>query len=324
MDEKISVIVPVYNVEQYLERCVDSIINQTYKNLEIILVNDGSTDNSGQLCDELAKKDDRIRVIHKKNGGVSETRNLGSRESNGKYITFIDSDDVVSVNMIEELYTNLLGNGADISIGNVIHNYNINNVVFDDSNNDILSWNNEEALKEFLKAKITSFYPVAKLFKKNIILDLEFNVDFKLAEDAMFITEILLEKDVKVVYSFKDIYAYCHRSESATTSINRDTVFDTIKVYDIILPKIEKKYPDLKRYVVLRKNWANFEVYDKLVLSDKEIFDIDRKILRNEILSSKKEILKERLFTMNRKISLYILYLSESFYKKLLLVRKKF
>ena len=80
MDEKISVIVPVYNVEQYLERCVDSIINQTYKNLEIILVNDGSTDNSGQLCDELAKKDDRIRVIHKKNGGVSETRNLGSRE----------------------------------------------------------------------------------------------------------------------------------------------------------------------------------------------------------------------------------------------------
>ena len=77
MDEKISVIVPVYNVEQYLERCVDSIINQTYKNLEIILVNDGSTDNSGQLCDELAKKDDRIRVIHKKNGGLSDARNVG-------------------------------------------------------------------------------------------------------------------------------------------------------------------------------------------------------------------------------------------------------
>ena len=324
MDEKISVIVPVYNVEQYLERCVDSIINQTYKNLEIILVNDGSTDSSGELCDELAKKDVRIRVVHKENGGVSEARNLGIRESNGAYITFIDSDDVVSIRMIEELYSNLLENGTDISIGNVIHNYNINNIFFDDSNNDILLWNNEEVLKEFLKAKITSFYPVAKLFKKNIILDLEFNVDFKLAEDAMFITEILLEKDVKVVYSFKDIYAYCHRSESATTSINRDTVFDTIKVYDIILPKIEKKYPDLKRYVVLRKNWANFEVYDKLVLSDKEIFDIDRKILRNEILSSKKEILKERLFTMNRKISLYILYLSESFYKKLLLARKKF
>ena len=323
MDEKISVIVPVYNVEQYLERCVASITNQTYKNLEIILVNDGSTDNSGQLCDELAKKDDRIRVIHKKNGGVSETRNLGSRESNGKYITFIDSDDVVSVNMIEELYTNLLGNGADISIGHVIHNYNINNVVFDDTNNDILLWNNEEALKEFLKAKITSFYPVAKLFKKNIILDLEFNVDFKLAEDAMFITEILLEKDVKVVYSFKDVYAYCHRSESATTSINSNTVFDTIKVYGIILPKIEKKYPDLKRYVVLRKNWANFEVFDKLILSSNSLFDKERKYLKNKIISSRSEILKENLFTLNRKISLLALSLSEYLYKKLLLVRKK-
>ena len=323
MDEKISVIVPVYNVEQYLERCVDSIINQTYKNLEIILVNDGSTDNSGQLCDELAKKDDRIKVIHKENGGVSETRNLGIRESNGNYITFIDSDDVVSVKMIEELYSNLLENGADISIGNVIHNYNINNVIFDDSNNDILSWNNEEALKEFLKAKITSFYPVAKLFKKNIISNLEFNVDYKLAEDAMFITEILLVKDVTVVYSFKDIYAYCHRRESATTSINSNTVFDTIKVYDIILPKIEKKYPNLKRYVVLRKNWANFEVFDKLILSNNPLFDKERKYLKNKIISSRSEILKENLFTPNRKISLLILSLSEYLYKKLLLVRKK-
>ena len=93
MDEKISVIVPVYNVEQYLERCVDSIINQTYKNLEIILVNDGSTDNSGQLCDELAKKDDRIRVIHKKNGGLSDARNVGINEAKSDLIGFIDSND---------------------------------------------------------------------------------------------------------------------------------------------------------------------------------------------------------------------------------------
>ena len=99
MDEKISVIVPVYNVEQYLERCVDSIINQTYKNLEIILVNDGSTDNSGQLCDELAKKDDRIRVIHKKNGGLSDARNVGIDEAEAELIGFIDSDDYIDEDM---------------------------------------------------------------------------------------------------------------------------------------------------------------------------------------------------------------------------------
>ena len=99
MDEKISVIVPVYNVEQYLERCVDSIINQTYKNLEIILVNDGSTDNSGQLCDELAKKDGRIRVIHKKNGGLSDARNVGVDEAKAELIGFIDSDDYIDEDM---------------------------------------------------------------------------------------------------------------------------------------------------------------------------------------------------------------------------------
>ena len=99
MDEKISVIVPVYNVEQYLERCVDSIINQTYKNLEILLVNDGSTDNSGQLCDELAKKDDRIRVIHKENGGLSDARNVGIDEAEAELIGFIDSDDYIDEDM---------------------------------------------------------------------------------------------------------------------------------------------------------------------------------------------------------------------------------
>ena len=116
MDEKISVIVPVYNVEQYLERCVDSIINQTYKNLEIILVNDGSTDNSGQLCDELAKKDDRIRVIHKKNGGLSDARNVGIDEAESELIGFIDSDDYIDEDMYELLINNMKNANADLSM----------------------------------------------------------------------------------------------------------------------------------------------------------------------------------------------------------------
>ena len=116
MDEKISVIVPVYNVEQYLERCVDSIINQTYKNLEILLVNDGSTDNSGQLCDELAKKDDRIRVIHKENGGLSDARNVGIDEAEAELIGFIDSDDYIDEDMYETLYRQLRESNADLSM----------------------------------------------------------------------------------------------------------------------------------------------------------------------------------------------------------------
>ena len=95
----VSVVVPVYNVEKYLNRCVESIVNQTYKNLEIILVDDGSLDNCPVMCDEWAKKDNRIKVIHKKNGGVSSARNAGIDKSNGKYISFIDPDDYIEENM---------------------------------------------------------------------------------------------------------------------------------------------------------------------------------------------------------------------------------
>ena len=100
----ISIIVPVYNVEQYVKCCVESIIQQTYKNLEIILVNDGSTDNSGYICDDLAKNDNRLRVIHQENKGLSAARNSGMSIAKGKYIGFVDSDDYINVRMYEKLY----------------------------------------------------------------------------------------------------------------------------------------------------------------------------------------------------------------------------
>ena len=104
MNELISVVVPVYNVENYLEKCVSSITNQTYKNLEIILVNDGSKDNSGAICDDLAKNDSRIKVIHKENGGLSDARNTGINVATGEYIGFVDSDDWIERDMYEQLY----------------------------------------------------------------------------------------------------------------------------------------------------------------------------------------------------------------------------
>ncbi|MBQ5852329.1 MAG: glycosyltransferase family 2 protein, partial [Lachnospiraceae bacterium] len=99
----ISIVVPVYNVEKYLERCVDSLINQTYENIEILLIDDGSKDNSGQMCDEYANKDSRITVYHKENGGLSDARNYGMDRAKGEYIIFIDSDDYVEPNMMEFL-----------------------------------------------------------------------------------------------------------------------------------------------------------------------------------------------------------------------------
>ena len=112
----ISVIVPIYKVEKYLNKCVKSIINQTYKNLEIILVDDGSPDNCGKICDKLAERDDRIRIIHKKNGGLSSARNAGIEIANGEYIGFVDSDDYIDNDMFETLYNNIKDNNADLSI----------------------------------------------------------------------------------------------------------------------------------------------------------------------------------------------------------------
>ena len=115
MEPLISVIVPVYNVEQYVETCIQSIINQTYKNLEIILVDDGSTDCSGKICDDMARQDKRIRVIHKENGGLSDARNIGIDYATGKLITFVDSDDYLTEKMIEKLYTSKVAHEAQIS-----------------------------------------------------------------------------------------------------------------------------------------------------------------------------------------------------------------
>ena len=114
----ISVIVPVYNVEKYLNRCVDSIINQTYSNLEIILINDGSTDTSGKICDEYKKRDNRIHVIHQKNGGLSAARNAGIVIANGNYFIFVDSDDLIHPQCIEILYKVIKNDCSDIVIGN--------------------------------------------------------------------------------------------------------------------------------------------------------------------------------------------------------------
>lgn len=134
---EISIIIPVYNVEKYIEKCIDSVLEQSFKDFEIILVNDGSTDCSGIICNKYSKRDERISVIHKKNGGISSARNIALDCAKGKYITFIDSDDCISKDYIKILYNNIINQKADISIcGNKrfkldeeINEYKLNNKI---------------------------------------------------------------------------------------------------------------------------------------------------------------------------------------------------
>ena len=315
MGEKISVIVPVYNVEQYLERCVDSIINQTYTNLEIILVNDGSTDNSGKLCDELAKKDERIRVIHKENGGLSDARNRGIDESESDLVGFIDSDDYIDSDMYEVLLKNLNDTDANLSMCALYDVYN-NTPEAQVTNKETWKLSSEQAIKMVMEAKILSVTAVNKLYRKSLFTDLKFEVG-KIAEDA-FIMIKLLDKCEKIVATNEKKYYYVHRENSITTQKFSTKFLNVIEAYEQNSNIILEKYPKLKDVAQTRMNWAYFYVLDRLLLDD----NYNDKELENKLISylkdHRKDILNDPLFTKGRKIGFTALLLSRNLYRKLI------
>lgn len=315
MGEKISVIVPVYNVEQYLERCVDSIINQTYTNLEIILVNDGSTDNSGKLCDELAKKDERIRVIHKENGGLSDARNRGIDEAESDLVGFIDSDDYIDRDMYEMLLKNLNNTDADLSMCALYDVYN-NTPEVQVTNKETWELSSEQAIKMVMEAKILSVTAVNKLYRKSLFSDLKFEVG-KIAEDA-FIMIKLLDKCEKIVATNEKKYYYVHRENSITTQKFSTKFLNVIEAYEQNSNIILEKYPKLKDVAQTRMNWAYFYVLDRLLLDD----NYNDKELENKLISylknHRKDILNDPLFTKGRKIGFIALLLNRNLYRKLI------
>ena len=315
MGEKISVIVPVYNVEQYLERCVDSIINQTYTNLEIILVNDGSTDSSGKLCDELAKKDKRIRVIHKENGGLSDARNRGVDEAESDLVGFIDSDDYIDRDMYEILLKNLNNTDADLSMCALYDVYN-NTPEAQVTNKETWELSSEQAIKMVMEAKILSVTAVNKLYRKSLFSDLKFEVG-KIAEDA-FIMIKLLDKCEKIVATNEKKYYYVHRENSITTQKFTIKFLNVIEAYEQNSNIILEKYPKLKDVAQTRMNWAYFYVLDRLLLDD----NYNDKELENKLISylknHRKDILNDPLFTKGRKIGFIALLLSRNLYRKLI------
>lgn len=216
MDEIISVIVPIFKVEQYLPRCIESIINQTYKKLEIILVNDGSPDNCGAICDNYALKDARIRVIHKNNGGLSDARNAGIDIAQGNYITFIDSDDWIHPKYIEFLYNTLKKNNADISVCNFLATSS-ENVYSDKLSEDIKVFNNFQALEQLTdKLYVQMVIACGKLFKRELFNNIRFPLK-RIHEDE-FTTYKLLYEANKIVYTNNQLYYYWQRENSITKS----------------------------------------------------------------------------------------------------------
>ncbi|WP_314436554.1 glycosyltransferase family 2 protein [uncultured Streptococcus sp.] len=316
MGEKISVIVPVYNVEAYLERCVESILHQTYTNFELILINDGSTDSSGQICDDLADQYENIKVYHIENAGVSNARNVGIQLATGAWITFVDSDDFVTNDYLATLASAVEGENVGFVIAPLHH---IKNGIVTDlppySGRKEL-WSTEETMKELLMTTKTSFFPVAKLFNRDLLADTKFNTDYHLAEDALFLTELLLKTRCSSIFIDKPIYYYDHREGSATTSVNR-YVFDTIKVYMRIIAQVSQVFPNLKYELKNRECWSYITVYDKIIFTSSEQYQKEKVELRTWIIQHRHEIWKDTYFTTFRKIAVLSLVFSPWIYKKI-------
>ena len=225
----ISIIVPVYNVESFIEKCIQSIIHQTYSNLEIILVDDGSTDNSGKICDMWEKKDKRIKVIHKINGGLSSARNAGLAASSGKYIGFIDSDDYVDSDMYELLHEKCVQYFCDICIcGHYVETSDGTFIEAEKNDGELILYKDNEAFFKTIKDEIRSF-AWDKLYKRELFCDFEYpNLSYH--EDVAS-THILIDKAENIVQINKAKYHYIRNDKSISHQISHNKYFDSARAF---------------------------------------------------------------------------------------------
>lgn len=239
--EKISVIVPVYKVEQYLNRCIRSIVDQTYQNLEIILVDDGSPDNCGAMCDLWAQKDPRIKVIHKENGGSGAARNTALDAATGDYIAFVDSDDYICPEMLQHLLQ-LLKDGADIAECGY-RNTDNDFLNFDTSHPQISSFDPENAMLLHIRDKHFRQIIWNKLYSRNVIGDIRF-VDGKKIDDE-FWTYRVLGNAKKLIQSSKVCYAYRQQNTSAMHSMSVQNHLQVLEAKVLRHEYIKESFPAL-------------------------------------------------------------------------------
>ncbi|MBQ2932571.1 MAG: glycosyltransferase family 2 protein [Clostridia bacterium] len=250
METLISVIVPVYNVEKYLEKCIDSILAQTYKNLEIILVDDGSTDNSGKICDEYEKKDARIKVVHKENGGQGSARNLGLDICKGQFVSFVDSDDRIKPDMLERMLSALQKNSADIAICGIATNTGIkyiDNPVFECER----VFNSGELMKEYVTTGNIHTGPCNKLYKRELFGNIRFP-EIRVNEDY-FIMHRLLGQSKKAVHTGENLYIQNIRPGSTEQSEFSERNFVLLDCAEDLIEYYKENFPDVYEFAAYNK-----------------------------------------------------------------------
>jgi len=256
MTAKISVIIPVYKTESYLCQCIDSILVQTYTNLEIIIVNDGSPDNCGSICEMYASKDSRIIVIHKENEGVSIARNAGIDIASGDYLTFVDSDDWLEVDAIETLYKNLIEHNADIVCCGFYMVYVESIISLNNTKSIFLLTGTEQIIDNFASKKDIGTEVCGKLFKRSVWGKNRFPKGKVIGEDLIVAFNILLSTQ-KIVVCKAPKYYCRRRKSSAMNSIKVDYKMDDINSWESVVQIAESKFPqsapDLKGKLMAKK-----------------------------------------------------------------------
>ncbi|MBR4830293.1 MAG: glycosyltransferase family 2 protein [Bacilli bacterium] len=309
----ISIIIPVYKVEEFLDRCVKSVTKQTYKHLEIILVDDGSPDNCPKMCDDWAKKDKRIRVIHKKNGGLSDARNAGIRVAKGDYIGFIDSDDWIDKKMYEVLYKNIVKYDADISCCELYKgSSNPTEKELKEYDNKVKTYNQEEYMKIFFKIGTQQcvYYAVTKLYRRELLEDNLYPVGLT-SEDVVGTCKVLFKcnKIVSVNYPY---YIYYKNDKSITGSKFSNNDFHLLEIWDKVVDLCkDTEYEDM---ATLNRERIDYTLLMRMAvqLSNKEInekYGDYKKELLERLKKNKKRLLKSPIPT-SRKITLRLLLLN--------------
>lgn len=309
----ITVVVPIYKVEKYLERCIESIIIQTYNNLEIILVDDGSPDKCGEICEQYKKRDSRIKVIHQENKGLSEARNAGLSIATGKYIIFIDSDDYIDKNMILILYTNLINHNAQISCCGHTDIYEGSNNIVKSNERNVTVMDAETALGVFLFTKVIDVVAWNKLYDICLFADVRYMPN-KLFEDH-FTTYKLIEQASQIVNTTEPLYYYCKRSTSIGGESFSEKNYQLKEALDIECNYIMEKYPKIKKKISLAYIVWMFVLYDKMLLAD-SVDNFFLKELRKNIRGNFINILLSNDISLSKKAQLILLYSNKKIYEK--------
>lgn len=298
---KISIIVPVYNVEKYLRKCIDSIINQSFRDIEIILVNDGSTDNSGTICDEYKKIDHRISVIHKKNGGLSSARNEGLKVSQGEYIGFIDSDDWIESDYYELLFNGIINNKADISVVQLTKVKDYDKIEFTtEAHKNWTVLDTSEAMKMLFSSNKIGYSAVNKLYKRELFSNTYYPEGMLMEDKATTYKLIHMSNLVAVNLSRK--YHYYLRNNSIIRSAFNKKKFDSFIIHEELIKFVDNEYPDL--HVLIRALYVKASIKMLIALiksnhSDRRDYDRCIYVIKNYI--------KYALINMNFSILLKVL-----------------